>query len=366
MLVVGGLWSIIGIIIAIFRKREDAIVVLLGFFVLMITVINDILHNHHVIQTFFMSQFGLGGFLFFQSVILSFRFARAYRTAEYLSQSLNAEVQKKTEELRLKTEAALSAKEETERSLKKIEVLNARMAKELELAKRVHDRIIPKEIISREYLSIHIESRPYMVVGGDYYDVADIEKNKTRIFLADAMGHGVSASLMTLLIKSEYDKIKYSTKNPVEIFLRLNEYFVENYKALKTFFTGIIIDVDVMNKRFVFSSAGHHDQFFISNGSIIPLCRTGRAIGISKESYYYAHELQYSNSDKLFLFTDGVFEEFNLNKEEFGIDRLEQFIRDHLGYDVKTFCNKLMAAVDGHVSEEQLNDDLTFIVIELL
>ncbi|MCX7678744.1 MAG: SpoIIE family protein phosphatase [Spirochaetes bacterium] len=366
VLIGSGLWTIGKIIVAIFRKREDAMLVLLGFFVLMLTVINDILHNHHVIHTFFMSQFGLGGFLFFQSVILSMRFARAYQTAEYLSQSLHIEVQRKTEELRLKTEAALNAKEEIEQSMRKIEALNVRMAKELELAKRVHDRIIPKEILPREFLAIYIESRPYMVVGGDYYDVTDIGKTKTRIFLADAMGHGVSASLMTMLIKSEYDKIKFESPTPVEIFLKMNDFFVENYKALRTFFTGIIIDVDVSSKRFTFASAGHHEQFFIAQKRLIPLTRTGRAIGISKDSHYEMAEFQYCRGDKLFLFTDGVFEEFNLKREEFGIDRLEKFVLEHCAHEAKSFCDELINAVTGHISEDQMNDDLTFIIVELL
>lgn len=364
LLVGAGTWTVITMIVASIKKRNDAIFVLFGFVFLMLTVVNDILHNHHVIQTFFMSQFGLGGFLFFQSVVLSVRFARAYKTAEYLSQSLNAEVQIKTEELRLQTQNAIAAKEEIENSMKKIEALNERMTKELALAKRVHDQIVPKGVIISKFMQIHVESRPYMAVGGDYFDFVHLTENRTRIFLADTMGHGVSASLMTMLIKSEYDKVKFAAENPADIFKRMNDFFADNYKSLRTFFTGIIVDVDGENNQLTFASAGHHEQFFITQNKLLKFERTGRAVGISRDSIYDVIKSRYHAGDKLFLFTDGVFEEFNLNKEEFGIDRLEKFITGQISADGKMLVEELMRMVDGFISEEHLNDDLTFIAVD--
>jgi sigma-B regulation protein RsbU (phosphoserine phosphatase) len=204
-----------------------------------------------------------------------------------------------------------------------------------------------------------------MSVGGDYYDVSDTNEI-TRIFLADTIGHGVSASLMTLLIKSEYDKIKFNSESLALIFKKLNQFFAENYRTLKTFFTGVIVDININNQSLLFASAGHHEQFFISNGTLLKLTRTGRAVGIAMNSEFGAIELPYSTNDKLFLFTDGVFEEFNLNREEFGIDRLEQFVMQHINLDGRILIEELMRAVDNYISEEQMNDDLTFLAVDFL
>lgn len=361
-----GVWTVGAMIVAMIRKRDDAVLCLLGFLVLMLTVVNDILHNHHIIQTFFMSQFGLGGFLFFQSVILSVRFSRAYRTAEYLSKSLHEEVKIKTKELELQTRTAVIAKEEIENSMKKIAALNEHIQKELFLARQVHDRIVPKQFLPRNYLKITIECRPYMSVGGDYYDFADLGEKKTRIFLADMMGHGVSASLMTMLIKSEYDKIKFRQNNPSALLKEMNDFFAGNFKNFKTFFTGVIIDIDAENKLLTFSSAGHHEQYLITNNNLISLERTGRAVGISRDSSYKAIVMNYASGDKLILFTDGVFEEFNLDREEFGINRLKSSIEEQKSCEGNIIVERLISRLESYITEEQLNDDMTIIAVDLL
>lgn len=180
------------------------------------------------------------------------------------------------------------------------------------------------------------------------------------------MGHGVSASLMTMLIKSEFDKIKYNIESPSELLQRLNEFFAENYKTLQTFFTGIIADIDTKKNIMHFASAGHHEQFFISGKKLVKLHRTGRAVGISRDSSYSSISLPYEPGDRLFLFTDGVFEEFNLNKEEFGIDRLEKFVEERIDLDGKILAEDLISAVDSYIAEDQMNDDLTFITIDFI
>jgi sigma-B regulation protein RsbU (phosphoserine phosphatase) len=125
------------LIVASIHRRDDALLIFIGYMVLMITVVNDILHNLFIIRTFFMSEYGLALFILFQSSVLSLRFARAFKTTEYLSENLNAEVKKKTEELLNQTEKAISAQQDTEKTYKKLASLYDQISNEVHLAKTI-------------------------------------------------------------------------------------------------------------------------------------------------------------------------------------------------------------------------------------
>ncbi len=365
VILVGVFWSIAAIILACVRRREDSGLIFAGWAVIITTVINDILHNHGVIHTFFMSEFGLGAFILFQSSVLSLRFSRAFRTADHLSKNLNDEVKNITGELRLQTEKAVKAKNETEETYRVLSALYENMSREVLLARSVHDRIIPKHIESPEGMKIIVDCRPYMEIGGDLYDVSGLASDTTRVLLADATGHGISASFVTMLIKSEYDKAKEACDSPGKVFERLNAFFFENYKTLRMFFTGVIIDINRVSRTLTFASAGHPEQFLMRGERIIDLERTGRAVGISVTSRYETISLEYSRGDKLYLFTDGIFEEFDENREEFGADRLKKYIQANVALDAAGMVEAVMKMMTGYVRGGQANDDMTMIGIEL-
>ncbi|MGB4269079.1 MAG: SpoIIE family protein phosphatase [Spirochaetota bacterium] len=323
--------SVIGsfyiLIIASFRKREDALLILSGFIILMLSIINDILHNLFIIRTAFISEYGLAFFILFQSSVLSLRFSRAFKLSEYLSNNLNEEVNKKTAELLQKTEEALNARQETEETYKKLSVLYQAMSHEIHLAKIVHDRIIPKEYGTFPGIKVTMYTNPFMEIGGDFYDIAKLPGGQTRMFVADATGHGISASLATILIKVEYDKIKEICAKPSEVLGRLNDIFSEYYKSLKIYITGVVVDINTKNNFIMYASAGHPDQIMVKNGNIHELSRTGPAIGISRTRGYDDRTIEFNHKDTLFLFTDGILEELNPVQFEDGYNDFKNFIK---------------------------------------
>jgi serine phosphatase RsbU (regulator of sigma subunit) len=168
-----------------------------------------------------------------------------------------------------------------------------------------------------------------------------------------------------MLIKSEYDKAKGICDSPGEVFDRLNTIFYGNYKTLRMFFTGVIIDIDRNSRTLSFSSAGHPEQFLMRGERVIDLERTGRAVGISGTSRYETITQEYSPGDRLYLFTDGIFEEFDENREEFGADRLKKYIQANADLDAAGMIEAVMKMMTGYVRGGQANDDMTLIGIDL-
>jgi len=364
------LLSLIGsfyvLIKASFRKREDALLILSGFIIFMISILNDMLHNLFIIRTAFISEYGLAFFILFQSSVLSLRFSRAFKLSEYLSNNLNEEVNKKTAELLQKTEEALNARQETEETYKKISVLYKQMSHEIHLAKIVHDRIIPKECSTFPGIKVTIYTNPFMEIGGDFYDITKLEEGQTRLFVADATGHGISASLATILIKVEYDKIKDSCAKPSEIFGRLNDIFFEYYRSLKMYITGVVIDINTKHNIIMYASAGHPDQIIVKNGNLHELSRTGPAIGISRTPGYEDRTINFNHKDTLFLFTDGIFEEFNPVQFEDGYNDLKTFIQKYSDTSAEETINAIKNHLEHNPLSIQQKDDELIIGIDFV
>lgn len=354
------------LIIACVRKREDAILILSGYLLLMGCIINDILHNLFIIRTFFISEYGLAFFILFQSSVLSLRFSRAYKISEYLSENLNQEVIRKTEELSKKTQEALSARKETEETYKKLSLLYQQMSHEIHLAKIVHDRIIPKECDNYPGVKFTVYSKPFMEIGGDFYDIVQLKEGLIRLFLADATGHGISASLATILIKVEYDKLKELYTTPSEVLHRLNDIFSEYYKTLKMYLTSVIVDIDIKQNKIIYASAGHPDQIIIRGGNIYELSRTGPAIGISRTPGFKNRIVNFSVNDKMFLFTDGIFEEFNPLQFEDGYNDLKCFIQKYCNTDAKHTIYEIKKYLENNPLEIKQMDDELIIGIDFL
>ncbi|MCP4138214.1 MAG: SpoIIE family protein phosphatase [bacterium] len=193
---------------------------------------------------------------------------------------------------------------------------------DLVMAKNIQQNILPNNIEKIKGLEFCVKYYPMTEVGGDIFDVIELSDGIVRIFVADATGHGVQAALVTMLIKSEYEKFKFASHDPAELLENLNNTFIHSYKSLPVFFTCLVVDIDLTVDKLLFSSAGHLDQFIIRKGEHQTLSHTGRIIGVVENSVYKIEQHDFTPGEKLFLFTDGVLEETNSRNEEFGEKRM--------------------------------------------
>ncbi|WP_078125790.1 trifunctional serine/threonine-protein kinase/ATP-binding protein/SpoIIE family protein phosphatase [Leptospira alexanderi] len=240
------------------------------------------------------------------------------------------------------------------------------LQKDLLYAQKIQDRILPKPEATLGKIYIFTKYVPMTQVGGDIYDYAEISPGKVRIFLADATGHGVQAALVTMLIKSEYESLKYLDLPPGEIISELNQEIIAKYKTLKSFFSCLVADVDVEQGILSYSAAGHPDQFYLSGNTITKLSRSGPIIGILENIKYNSQFLEISQGNKLFFFSDGMTEEFNPFQEEFGDRRLSESILKQTSRPVSEIVQSVFADLQSFLSGQKIQDDITFLSVEIL
>lgn len=268
----------------------------------------------------------------------------------YIIQNLEAMVQERTSELK-----------QTYSDLKTKDLI---MSTDLSIAQKIQKSLLVYQPETMKGIQTEIIYDPMGEVGGDLYDIFLYRENKVRVLLADATGHGVQAALITMLIKSEYEKIKRQESNPARILDRLNQGFISNYPYLSFFFTCIVVDVDLRKGRLTWSSGGHPAQMLLRQSGVRYLPSTGKILGLEAESVYTNRSHAFHRGDQLLLFTDGIFEQFNTSNQEFGDERLHQLVTSHNGLSLPDLLKTVMDAVHAFNDTGFSNDDITLIGIE--
>lgn len=234
---------------------------------------------------------------------------------------------------------------------------------DLATAQKIQASIMPQaDEISG--IRFHAKYLPMAEVGGDFYDVTEIEPGLVRVIVADATGHGIQAALMTMAIKGAYENFKSTSANPADLLFELNNDFNRKYYSLNSYFTAIILDIDLKKQELRYASAGHPSQLLITETEIKLLPHTGSMIGILADLPYKFASIPFGPTDRLLLFSDGVFEQFNEKLEEYGEERLMQRVRELKGESVGLIIEQVLADVDKFLEACPPQDDITMLGIE--
>jgi serine phosphatase RsbU (regulator of sigma subunit) len=257
----------------------------------------------------------------------------------------------------------------TENQRRELQEKDQIIREDLFMAKRIQGNLIPdeKEINQiHEKLDFFIRYRPQSEIGGDFYNVVPLNENAVRIFMADATGHGIQAALTTMLIQTEYQKVKKMEKRPHEILRLLNDSFIGKYYHLTVFFSCIILDIDLQSKTFYYASAGHPDQIYLNRDGGHVLSCGGKLIGLFEGTNFSLQKKRFDPQSKLMLYTDGLFEQFNEKDEEFGEKRLlERVSAADWGSSIQEAGSSLWSSVEEFMGEAHRHDDMTLMGIQL-
>jgi sigma-B regulation protein RsbU (phosphoserine phosphatase) len=223
-------------------------------------------------------------------------------------------------------------------------------AAELQQAREIQQGLLPKEIPQVTDFEITGAWEPAKLVGGDYYDVISLGKDKLAICIADVVGKGVSAALLMANVQASVRAFAAETASPAYVCSRINSVLCANIASGKfvTLFYGVL---DASSRILQYTNAGHLRPILMgSDGKVKHLENGGALLGVFPDWKYENSTVELGPGDILLLFTDGITEAMDSDGEEFGEERLiqaarnpvEQSIEDlqaHLLNGVKEFCN---------------------------
>lgn len=250
----------------------------------------------------------------------------------------------------------------TERKLLSIE-------QEVEIARRIQHSNLPGTLRSPDGLDIAAKYVPMSTVAGDFYDIQVKEGSGVGILIADVSGHGVGAALIGSMLKVAFASQAECISNPARVLTEINR--ILQGKIEESFVTACSLFIDVASGRVIYANAGHPQPLLwkSSKKGLSRLPIGGLMLGPFPESTYENTALDLTKHDRLFLYTDGISETKSRAGEFFGDDRLEAFIKEHTADSADSISNKLIEHLtmwSGRSQERPLDDDLTFIVIDVV
>lgn len=255
---------------------------------------------------------------------------------------------------------------ELKRSRERLATVLKAIRQDLSVARSIQEAILPGRLDWIHNLRIAARYEPVVDIGGDFYDAAEVRPGVVRFFLADATGHGIQAALIAMAIKSEYESLKYLIHSPAQLLSRLLESFCEKFQSIKMLFTCFIVDIYVTESRIVYGGAGHPSQVLIqkTSGTMERLERTGIMIGVQRDAVYEQQEIPFRSGDRLFLFSDGIFEQLNQNGDLYGLPRMMEVFERTRGLALEKVLDAQLTGLDEYLNGETRSDDVTLIGIE--
>jgi sigma-B regulation protein RsbU (phosphoserine phosphatase) len=237
---------------------------------------------------------------------------------------------------------------------------------ELEFLQTVQKALLPQQPPEIPELNLAAFSRPAQIVGGDYFDFLRFKDGAHGLVIADAMGHGVSASLLISSLQAALRTLVPESVSPAEVLQRVNRIFLHNIN-FTTFVTALLAHYEPATRTLTYCNAGHNPPLLLNtqDGSEAWLAPTGAAIGLMEVYVPTAQAIGLRQGDILLFYTDGVTEASGPRGELFGRERLAQVVRQNAGLPAQELIHRLRQALNDFSSGKPLEDDVTLLVCRL-
>ena len=238
-----------------------------------------------------------------------------------------------------------------------------RRDEELQEAREIQDRLLPKKLPAVAGYEIAAITQPLRFVGGDYYSVVRISERHTVLCIADVAGKGLSAALLMSSLQAALKPLIGQRLAPRELCHRLNR-ILGDLTPVGKFISFFYAVLDSVDNRLIYCNAGHNPPLLIrADGTSTALEAAGAVLGQFPQWLYEQSELQMRSGDKLLLFTDGLVEACNPDNEWFGEHNLIRIARENPSSNAEELMGLLMRAASQH-SCEHFQDDVSLIVLK--
>ncbi len=238
------------------------------------------------------------------------------------------------------------------------------LEKQVTLAAEVQKRMIPAtppKIAGLDLSAIYV---PAFTLGGDFYDFIELPESNVGLVIADVSGKGVPASLIMASVRAalraQVDNVFYL----YEIMHRLNRMLCRDTKDSEfvTLFYGVY---NAASRRFTYCNAGHPPPLLLRDGKITELASDNMVLGINPDEQYRQSFVDLKSGDRLLIYTDGVTDAMNYQKEPFGKKRLtDSYLRS--GETAELISQGILWDLRKFVGISKRTDDVTMIVARVM
>lgn len=254
-------------------------------------------------------------------------------------------------------------------SLLKNSIEVERYQEQLKIATEVQSKLLPTQMPYSDSIDFAAKYENAYEVGGDYFDLAQPDEDRFRIAIGDVSGKGTTAAFYMAEVKGIFHAL-----SQLEISVR--DFILAANKAVSAclqkgfFVTLTYLEVNLKKRKIEFIRAGHCPAFFY-NKEEDRICRFKEGtlgLGINRTDKFAnfinkTENLAFSPGDVLALYTDGIIEARNMDKEEYGYDRFEEILLQNKNGSAEEIAESIVSSVKSFVHGE-LQDDYTVLILK--
>jgi len=238
-----------------------------------------------------------------------------------------------------------------------------RLARELELAREIQESLLPARYLEVGPISVRATFTPATEVGGDYFDVFSISKDRVVVAIGDVAGHGLSTGLLMASLKSSVAALVHEGYGGTDLIAKVNHLLMEHGQA-RTMATLTVVEIELGEGRLVLANAGHCPALLILPGEmpdelLVPSVPMG-----SRLCRPASIERPFPIGSRLILYSDGLVEAVSPDGEPFGYQRLEEVVEAATDLSGSGLTATILDALAEHADATPAADDLTVLVVE--
>lgn len=246
------------------------------------------------------------------------------------------------------------------------EVKMKRIEQELDTAREIQVKLLPKAPPQIPGYDIAARSQAARQVGGDSFDFLDTGDGRVALCLADVSGKGISASLLMANVQATIRTLSLTENSLSARLAQANKLLYESTDSDK-FVTMFYSALDVAKHELSYSNAGHNPPILVTAaGAVKRLEVGGPVLGVLPQYDFQQAAVSLEPGDLLLIFTDGFSEAMNLRLDEFGEEPLIEIVRENREQPAGQTVEKLFAAVLEFCGEAPQTDDMTVMVLRRL
>ncbi|MCB2407884.1 PP2C family protein-serine/threonine phosphatase [Hymenobacter lucidus] len=249
------------------------------------------------------------------------------------------------------------------RRLNRQRISAAAMRKEIEIAQEVQNLLFPSKLPNDAQVAVHASYVPHTAIGGDYYDVVSIDKDRFLFCVADVSGKGVPASLLMSNFQAGLRTLLRQNVDLATIVHELNHLLFRNSGGEKfiTVFFGIY---NRATRHLQYVNAGHNDPILLPDHGPIQYLKDGTVmLGImEKLPMLTVGETEIPPHSLLLSYTDGLTEVFDASGAEYGEEGLISLMRRNRYLPLPKLHQEMLREIEAFsTTKNQFADDVTIL-----
>lgn len=242
-----------------------------------------------------------------------------------------------------------------------------RMRMAMQVAHEIQERLFPRAPPTCPGFEIEGASHPAEGISGDYFDYMPLSDGSLGLVIGDVSGHGLGPALIMAATRSYLRALALTHCDVGEILTLANKALAADV-ADGRFVTLLLARLDPLERKLVYSSAGHQPAYILSpNGAVkAELGSTDVPLGVMSDGAFSASEaLTLEPGELLVMLTDGIVEASDGAGQPFGVARTLETVRVNRSRPAREIVESLYQEVDRHAQHHSPADDLTAVVIKV-